>query len=40
MNENVITAFVRLNKSEALLTIEPLHGSRLHRINPRLDVRG
>jgi len=28
MNENVLTAVVRLNESEASSAVEPLHGSR------------
>src|SRR5208283_5862363 len=36
MNENVRAAIVRLNESEAFLTIEPLHDSGSHVISPSM----
>ena len=36
MNEDVFAAVFRLNESEALLVVKPLHNTRVHRVFPSL----
>jgi hypothetical protein len=41
MDENVPIAVLRLNEAEAFLVVEPLHGTRIHKISLSLtDGRG